>query len=276
MDPVEEFRDVVERPDEQIDLARAALEIARDDDPALDVQSYLARIDELAAAVQRRLSADPDVYHTLAALNYVLYRDQGFRGNRDDYYNPKNSFLNQVIDRKTGIPITLSVLYIEVARRVGLVLAGVGFPGHFLVKHVGGDDAIVVDPFNGGEVKSDENLAELLRGLFGSPKVPMRADFLQPVGKRQILKRMLGNLKMIYLRDNDFGKALPVLRRLLIVDPESTEDLRDRGITYLKLECFGNALEDLDGYLKRVPEASDAPVIREQVIELAKQVRQIH
>ncbi|HEY7164665.1 MAG TPA: tetratricopeptide repeat protein [Candidatus Binatia bacterium] len=276
MEAVEDFRRLVERPDPQIDLARAALEIARDEYPELDISRYLARIDEIAAAVNCRLIDDGNVYQSLAALNHVLFRDQGFRGNREDYYNPKNSFLNDVIERKTGIPITLSVLYIEVARRIGLSLAGVGFPGHFLVKHVGQGEHFVVDPFNGGDIKSDEALAELLKEMYGSSKIPLRREFLEPVGKRQILKRMLTNLKMIYFRADDFAKALPVLQRLVIVDPESEEDIRDRGIAYLKLECFGLALADFENYLRRSPNASDGPAVKEQIINLAKQVRQIH
>lgn len=276
MDPVEDFRRIIDRPDDQIDLGRAALEIARDEYPALDVGRYINRIDGLAGAVSRHLSDRRDLYRSLDGLNHVLFQDQGFRGNRDDYYNPKNSFLNEVIERKIGIPITLSVLYIEVARRIGLSLAGVGFPGHFLVKHVGAGEHVIVDPFNGGDIKSDEALTELLRQMYGSSKIPLRREFLKPVGTKQILKRMLTNLKMIYLRDNDLTKALPVLRRLVLVDPDSTEDIRDRGLAYLKLECFGYALADFETYLRLAPSASDAGAVREQIIELAKQVRQIH
>ena len=276
MEPLEEFRRLVELPDSQIDLARAALEIARDDYPDLDIPHYLARIDDLAVAVSGRLSSNGDVYQSLAALNHVLFRDQGFRGNSEDYYNPKNSFLNEVIERKSGIPITLSVLYIEVGRRVGLSLEGVSFPGHFMVKHMGNREQIVIDPFNGGDIKSDESLAELLRQMYGSSRIPMRREFLEPVTKKQILKRMLTNLKMIYLRDENFAKALPVLQRLVVVDPQSEENIRDRGIAYLKLECFGYALADFETYLRQAPMASDASGIREQIIDLAKQVRQIH
>jgi regulator of sirC expression with transglutaminase-like and TPR domain len=275
MDPIADFRVIVERPDQQIDLARAALEIARDDYPELDVASYLRRIEDIAGAVSRRLIGPGDVYGTVAALNYVLFRDQGFRGNRENYYDPKNSFLNEVIERKTGIPITLSVLYIEVARRIGLPLAGVSFPGHFLVKHVGAGESMLLDPFNGGEIKSDESLTELLKEMYGSSRIRLRREFLQPVSKKQVLKRMLTNLKMIYVRAGNFTKALPVLQRLVIVDPQCDEDIRDRGIAYLQLECFAQALADFEAYLRRAPTASDAPAIREQIIDLAKQVRQI-
>ena len=156
IDPYREFRQAADRPEEQIDLGRAALAIALPEYPALDFSAYLGRIDELALEAAQRAGVDADVYRTIAALNFVLFARQGFRGNRDDYYDPKNSFLNQVIERKTGIPITLSVLYMEVAERVGLSVDGVGFPGHFMVKVRSDGSEIVIDPFNSGDIKTEE------------------------------------------------------------------------------------------------------------------------
>jgi regulator of sirC expression with transglutaminase-like and TPR domain len=274
-DAYQDFRRTVVRPEDHIDLGRAALTIAQVDYPDLDIAAYLARIDELAATVTDRLITKSDIFRSIAALNLVLFQSQGFRGNRDDYFDPKNSFLNEVIDRKRGIPITLSVLYMEVARRTGLRLEGVGFPGHFLVKVAGKGDDIVIDPYNGGEIVGMDQLAKMLYALTGG-KVAFHPDFLEPATKKQILTRMLNNLKVIYLTKNDWAKGLAVMDRLMILDPGSAEDLRDRGMIYSKMECFKQALEDLQSYLQLAPGARDAQEVREQIGDLAKQVAQIH
>ena len=274
-DPLEAFRSLVEHSDDQIDLAGAALEIARDEYADLDVGVYLSRIDQLAIAVNRRLEPSSSVYRKIAALNYILFQEHGFHGNRDNYYDPKNSFLNEVLERKMGIPITLSILYMELALRIGLPLRGVSFPGHFLVKHASDAEEIVIDPFNAGDILSDESLNKLLDQLYGG-KVSLQRDLLEPVTKKQILSRMLNNLKMIYLRNNDLFKALPVLQRLVILDPRSAADIRDRGIVYSRIECFSYALADFETYLQLSPDAADAGAVKEEIIKLGKQVRQVH
>jgi regulator of sirC expression with transglutaminase-like and TPR domain len=275
-DPHQEFRDAVDRPDEALDLARAALAIARTDYHDLNIAGYISRLDRLSAQVLRRLGPGPvhNVQQSIAALNHVLFEEEGYRGNRDDYFDPKNSFLNEVIDRKRGIPITLSVLYIEVARRIGVELQGVGFPGHFLVKYADGREEIIIDPFNRGEIRSLNEVKRLLQELYGG-RIAFHPGLLDGVRRKQILRRILNNLKGIYLRDQDLLKALSVLQRLLILDPNSAEDLRDRGAVYLGLECFNQALEDLEGYLRLSPEAEDVVEVRERVIELRKQVTKI-
>lgn len=274
-DPYQAFRQAVDRPEVKIDLGRAALTIALPDYPNLDVAACLAQIDDLAVEVTERAGAGADVYHSLAALNHVLFTEHGFRGNREDYFDPRNSFLNEVLERKTGIPISLSVLYMEVAQRIGLTLAGVGFPGHFLVKYVCEGEEIVLDPFVGGEVKSRGDLNRMLRDLYGG-KVAFDPEFLEPVSKKHILKRMLANLKSIYLKKNDLAKTLLVFDRLIILDPAAPEDFRDRGLLYLRLECFTQAREDLQTYLKLAPNAADAGVIREQVVSLGNQGTLLH
>jgi regulator of sirC expression with transglutaminase-like and TPR domain len=274
-DPYCEFRQAVDRPEESIDLGRAALTIALDEYPNLDIAACLSRIDELAALVAGRAGGELNVYRLIAALNTVLFKEQSFGPNRDNYFDPKNSFLNEVLERKTGIPITLSVLYMEVALRVGLPLCGVSFPGHFLVKYSSADEEIVIDPFNGGEIKSQENLERLLDAQYGG-KLAMQPQFLEGASKKQILKRMLNNLKVIYLREEAALKALPVLDRLVILDPASAQDVHDRGVVYLRLECFQQALEDLQRYLQLAPQARDAQAVREKIIELTKQVRLIN
>ncbi len=274
-DPYRDFRQAVDQAEEKIDLGRAALTIALTDYPNLDVLDYLARIDRLAVEVTSHLDSDADIYRSMAALNYVLFKQHAFHGNRDDYFDPKNSFLNEVIERKTGIPITLSVLYMEVGRRAGLMLDGVGFPGHFLVKCVGDGEEIVIDPFNGGEVKSREDIDTMLFKLHGR-KVMFHSDFLASSTKKAILKRMLANLKAIYINGNDLVKSLSVLDRLLILDPASAEDARDRGVVYLRLECYAQAREDFETYLRLRPDAEDAMLVREQLVRLAKEGTRIH
>ena len=206
----------------------------------------------------------------------MLFERHGFHGNRDDYYDPKNSFLNEVLERKTGIPITLSVLYMEVAQRIGLVLDGVGFPGHFLVKHTRTDGVeIVIDPFRRGAIRSREDLRGLLASLYGDA-VELQSEFLRAAGKKEILKRMLGNLKAIYAKANDLVRLLSVLDLTLILDPGAAEHIRDRAGVYLRLECFAQARADFETYLRLAPEAKDAAAIREQVVSLARQVTLIH
>jgi regulator of sirC expression with transglutaminase-like and TPR domain len=274
-DPYKEFRQAVDRMEADIDLGKAALTIATSDYPDLDINAYLSRIDGLATAVAARLGAEADVYRSIAALNFVLFEQQAFRGNREYYFDPRNSFLNEVLDRKTGIPISLSILYIEVAHRIGLSLQGVGFPGHFLVKYPGNNEEIVVDPFNRGEILSQQNLETMLYRLYGG-KVVFEPHLLETISKKQILRRMLNNLKIIYLRQNDLIKGLSIVERLMVLDPGAGEDLRDRGLIYLQLECFKQALEDLESYLRLAPHAEDAPAIRQQVTVLTRQVAQIH
>jgi regulator of sirC expression with transglutaminase-like and TPR domain len=273
-DPHQEFREAVDRPDEALDLARAALAIARDDYRDLNIAGYISRLERLSAQVARRLGPRHSVLQSIAALNHVLFEEEGYRGNRDNYYDAKNSFLNEVIDRKRGIPITLSVLYMEIARRIGLQLQGVGFPGHFLVKYADGSEEIIIDPFNRGEIKSLNDVRRMLQELYGG-RIAFHPGLLDAVTRKQILRRILNNLKGIYLRDHDLLKALSILQRLLILDPNSAEDLRDRGAIYCRLECFNQALEDLERYLRLSPEAEDAAVVRERVIELRKQVTKI-
>ena len=274
-DPYREFRQAVDRGEDKIDLGRAALTIALSDYPDLDIAAYLARMDQLAVEVTRRCDDSGEVYNSIAALNHVLFEHHGFRGNSEDYYDPKNSFLNEVIERKTGIPITLSILYMEVARRVGLSLSGVGFPGHFLVKHVQNGVDIVIDPFQQGTIQSREGLTRMLGGLYGGA-VELQDEYLSPASNKEILRRMLGNLKGIYAKSNDLVKLLSVLDQAIILDPGAAGEVRDRARVYLRLECFDQARANFEYYLKLAPDAKDAGAVREQLVELAKQVTLVH
>jgi regulator of sirC expression with transglutaminase-like and TPR domain len=270
-----EFRAAVDPPEEAVDLGYAALTIGLSVNPHLDIPAYLQRIDQLAREVADRRDPAGDVYHSLAALNHVLFRQHGFDGNRDDYYDPRNSFLSEVLDRKIGIPITLCVLYMEVARRISVPVEGIGFPGHFLVKCSDGEEAIFIDPFHRGEIKISEDLGQMLEKIYGR-KVALRPQFLEAVGKKQILKRMLANLKAIYLRNNSVGEALSIFDHLIILDPAGAEEIRDRGSLYLHMGCFRQAREDFDAYLRLAPNAHDAEMVREQIATLEKQPRLLH
>lgn len=273
--PLRVFSEIVQQPEDRIDLGYAALVMAQPEYPGLDIEAYVRRIDRLAEQVRKKVRTVIDPYRLIAGINDVLFAEEGIRGNRDNYYDPRNSFLNEVLERKLGIPITISVLYIEVARRLGLTLHGVGLPGHFLVKYVGEEGETVIDPFHSGQVRSVEELQALLNEIYGG-KVAFRSEFLSPVTKRQVLQRMLHNLKAIYLRQGDLLKSLSAVERLAILDPSSAQEIRDRGLLYLRLECVPQAVEDLEAYLRLAPEAEDADAIREQVVTLRSRVPQIH
>lgn len=263
------FAEAVCRPEEQIDLALAGLAIAQAEYPDLDIGLYLSKLDEIAKEVRSRAGENADPPRLIATLNFILFNREGLRGNAVDYYDPKNSFLNDVIERKRGIPISLSVIYMEVGRRAGLNLAGVGFPGHFLVKHTGAQEEIIIDPFHRGAILSSEELQDRLDQIYGG-KVAVDKSFLAPASKKQILIRMLNNLKSTYLQQEDFVRALSIVERMLILEPSSAENIRDRGLLYLKQECFLRAKEDLERYLNMVPDAEDAGTIREYLLSTLK------
>ncbi len=249
---------------EDFDLAEACLLIAQDAYPDLDVAHYLARIDALAATVRGRVADDAFAQQKLAALNRHLFNELGFGGNAGDYYDPRNSYLNQVLERRTGIPITLSILYMEIGRRLGLRLQGVSFPGHFLVELRVSGGQLVLDPFCGGEAQSEADLRARLALVLPQREVDTLrlSQFLQAATPRQILARLLRNLKGIYLRLEEAQNTLEVMQRMVMVAPHAAEEVRDRGLAYYRLDCFRAALADLQDYLERRPDAADADEIR--------------
>jgi regulator of sirC expression with transglutaminase-like and TPR domain len=254
--------------DEKIDLIRAALLIARTEYPNLDMEAYAARLEELARRVASR-APDIDPHRTLAALNQVLFEEVKLRGNREDYYDPRNSFLNDVLDRGLGIPITLSIVYMEVARRVGFHLSGVGMPGHFLLKHYGEAGEILIDCFNRGDILSRQDCQSRLDEIY-SGEMRMRPEFLHPISRRQILTRMLNNLKTVYLSTRNFRKALPIQDLILVIYPRSSEDVKQRALLRYSMGLHGLAAEDLDAYLKMSPNASDADEIKQMVLSIRR------
>ena len=269
------FREAIDCAEDQIDLGRAALAIARQEYPDLKIDDFLTQLDRLAQAVELRMGDEKNPYRIIAALNTVLFKEQGFQGNRSEYYDPKNSFLNDVIIRKKGIPISLSVIYMEVARRVGLSLEGVGFPGHFLVKYDDGDIEILIDVFNDGEVRAREDLNQMLQQLYRG-QVSYQPGFVTALGKRDILRRMLNNLKWIYLERGEPLKTLSILDQLVILNPSSVSEIRDRGLLYITLERYAQALEDLESYLRLAPKADDAAMVKTQIEAVRNRYIRLH
>jgi len=270
------FAELLGRGDSRIDLAHACLMIAEDAYPGLEIERYLGEIERMAIRLRGRLPQTHGAEERVVALNQYLFEDLGYWGNAEEYYDPRNSYLNEVIDRKTGIPISLAVIYLELGRRIGLPLEGVSFPGHFLVRLRLRGGMLVLDPFSGGAPQSEDELRSRLRRVIpegaagGLPVGELPLDqFLEPATNRQILARMLRNLKGIYRETDKPERMLEVLNRILVVAPESSAELRDRGFVYQRLECYRAALQDLSGYVEREPEAADYDEVRVRVMELS-------
>lgn len=262
------FTSLIARP--VIPLAEAALAIAAEEYRGLDVGAYLRRIDGLGARVAARLLPPPrPALQVLAALKSVLFEEERFRGNETDYYDARNSFLNEVLDRKLGIPITLCVLYIETAGRAGLPLQGVGFPGHFLVRCPAGEgmpEELFIDPFNGGDLLTGGECVARFRALLHGRDFDPK--FLEPVTPVQILSRMLHNLKKVYVEAGDDVRALWVIDRLILLSPGNLEERRDRGLVSARLGGTASAVKDLSDYLAASPQASDAEEVAQLLSEL--------
>ena len=255
--------------DEEIDLVRGALAIARTEYPDLDIETYASRIEQLARRVAS-LVPGLDSRQTLAALNCVLFDEAKLRGNREDYYDPRNSFLNDVLERGLGIPITLSLVYMEVARRMGFHLSGVGMPGHFLLKHYGDSgQETLIDCFNRGDILSRQDCQSRLDEIY-SGEMTLRPEFLHPISRRQILTRMLNNLKTVYLSTRNFRKALPIADLILVIHPQSPEDVKQRALLRYSIGLHTLAAEDLDEYLRILPNASDAEEIRQMSLSIRR------
>lgn len=260
----ERFAQLVSGPEEELDLAEAALLIAQEEHPEIDVAAYLRQLDALAAAVRARLTESPAPTEIIQELNAQLFREEGLSGNESEYYDPRNSFLNEVLDRKRGIPITLSVVYLEVGRRLGLPLVGVGFPGHFLVKYASAAGDLVLDPFAGGISLTRAELEQRLRKMYGegNPFLSQISQLLTSTSKKEILVRMLRNLKGIYLQQGDFTRALAVLDRVLLVAPDLAMEIRDRGAVHQRLGHLQAAVQDFRRYVQMAPNAEDSEAIR--------------
>ena len=264
----------VSRPDGRIDLARAALAIARWEYPRLDADAYLERLDGLARSVDG-VRRSPDALGRLHRLREYLFVEQGFTGNRDDYYDPRNSFLNDVLDRRQGIPITLSLVLMEVGKRLGLAIEGIGLPGHFIAGARLDDSQILLDPFNGGALVTPEECAELVGSVVGLP-VTLRPEHYAPVSGRQLLTRMLANLKGAYWRRQEWDRVVGAIDRLLVLDPKAAGEWRDRGVAWSNLGEVRRGLGDWERYLTEFPDAEDHETVKGHLRRARQKLAQLN
>ena len=269
------FAELAALDDESIDLFTGALVIAVDEYPRLDRQSYLDKLEQIAFEAQNASAGLGDPSDVLLAINSVIFLDYGYHGNRQNYYDPRNSFLNQVIDRRTGIPITLSILYMALAERVGIPLLGVGMPGHFLVKHSGSPGEIFIDPFNGGRLMDAGGCGKLLEEISGG-RLELKPDHLRAVSKKQILTRMLANLLGIYSEGKDYPRAIRAVEYILMIEPDQPGYIRDRGLLLAAAGRQRESIEALERYLRLGPNAADGPHIRESIKKIKAELSRLN
>ena len=265
------FAELVARPAGAIELAHAALLVAAEERPGTDVDGYRARLLELGLRARGRVAAAPR--DPVGALNRFVFDESSFRGNQEHYYDPRNSLLSCVIDERRGIPITLSVVYMELGRRAGLEVEGVGLPGHFVVRvraSVGGAEvSALVDPFN-QRVVGREDCQQLLDTVYGG-KITLAEEHLRASAPREILARILRNLKAVYAQGRRYGRALSVVERILLVEPEANAERRDRGALLGQLGRYNEAVAEMLAYLDADPKAPDAALVRDQLKKLRLQ-----
>jgi regulator of sirC expression with transglutaminase-like and TPR domain len=267
--PRQRLAELASRPDPEIDLARGALLIATEEYRQLQEAPYLRRLDLLAERVRDRLGPETAPVLVLQGLCRVLFEEEGFRGNAEAYYDPRNSFLNDVLDRRLGIPITLGIVVLEVGWRLGLPLSGINFPGHFLVRYEGEVARLLIDPFDAGRVRWEDEGQELLDRVYGG-MVRMRDEFLAPAGRMDVLARVLTNLKGIYLNVRDDERALAAVDRILMLRPTAAVELRDRGLLLARSGRKHEAVADLERYLDCAPAAADAQSVRSLIQNLSR------
>jgi regulator of sirC expression with transglutaminase-like and TPR domain len=272
--PLREFVELTGGADDRIDLARAALAIARWEYPALDADAYIERLDGLARGVDgSRRSADP--LGRLHRLREYLFVEQGFEGNREEPYDPRNSFLNDVLDRRKGIPITLSLVLMEVGKRLGLAVEGIGLPGHFVAGARFGDSQILLDPYNGGALLTPESCEELVGRALGR-HVTLRPEHYAPVSRRRLLARMLANLKGIYWQREAWDRVVGVIDRLLVLEPKAPGEWRDRGFAWNKLGETRRGVLDWERYLTEFPNAADHETVKGQLRKARQKLAQLN
>ena len=269
------FFSLAQSNDSEIDLGLGALLIAKDIYPQLDTCAYMKLLDRMALEVNERIGEIVEPSSQIAQLNHYLFEEKAFKGNQDDYYNPRNSYLNDVLERKLGIPITLSVLYIETSKRIGLPIVGVSFPGHFIVKHKGAYLETYIDPFHGGRILSDDILREQLETVFQKP-TPIQPEFLREASNREILARILRNLKQIYFREQSYARAILASERITWLLPDFAQEHQDLGYLYYKTHAYGKSLKSFQEYLRISDNAPDIEDIEENIRLLRKQVASLN
>jgi len=245
---MQRFLDLLTGRSDDIELDRAALEVARIEYPDLNIEPLVGILDSYAVELSERLPDHPTGSDYVQTANYYLFRELGFAGNTESYYDPRNSCLNEVVTVRTGIPITLAVVYLEIGRRLAQPVFGIGLPGHFLVQYRGTDYCTFIDVFNGGRLLTPEECFELARQSTGTP-LGDDPRLLEPSSKRQIVTRMLHNLRGVYFSRQDFGKALQTLNLLIAADPGSAEQYKQRGIVHMEMGNLAAGRADLETYL---------------------------
>ena len=268
----ERFAELATGDDRELDLGEAALQIAREARPELDVDACLATLSSLAVGA-REFVADAEGREAVVRLNEYLFEHEHFVGNRSDYYDVRNSFLDQVLERRRGIPITLAVVYLEVARRIGLDLRGVNFPGHFLLR-TADEPPVLIDPFR-GSILTREDCERLLQQAQGEA-AELVPEHFEPATPRQIIARMLSNLKQIYVQQKELEDALACCDRILLLMPDAPLELRDRGLIYAQLECFGPAVADLERFVDLAGDRRLTAPTRKILEALREKAQQIH
>ena len=274
MNPREEFKRVIALPDHEIPLGEAALWIAAEHRADIDVAQRLGELETLATRFQPRFDECASGTQRVDFLNEALFREEGFRGNQLDYSNPENSFLDRVLDTHMGIPISLSILYLEIAERLGLRGAGICFPGHFLAKIHLPDEDVIIDPFIGETLTVEACRVRLEEGQ--GKRVTFDPSMLDDSPRLEVLLRVLRNLKLTYLTNLEYEEALACSERMLLINPDDLVEIRDRGLLYRELECAGPALEDLERYLAAAPDDRRAKSLEAVVESLRKQVRRMN
>jgi regulator of sirC expression with transglutaminase-like and TPR domain len=275
------FINLVAGEDATINLAQAALLIALEEYPEMDTERYMKQLDLLAGKVRTllglvetdkctQLPKEINLLTAISTLNQVLFEHEHFQGNQEDYYNPSNSFINDVLEQRKGIPITLSLIYMEVGKRLGLQIEGIGLPFHFVVRCCLPNGYIFIDPFEKGRFLTEEDCRERLYRLFRH-KADFDPHWLEPVSHRQLLVRMLANLKNIYIHQEDYSRALSICDRILLLVPDTPFERRDRGIVHFHLKHYARALQDLTAYVDHAPDAEDSNNVRQQI----KAIRQM-
>ncbi|MGV2291874.1 SirB1 family protein [Trinickia sp. YCB016] len=262
--------------DDSLPLTETALSLAQDAYPDVDLQGTLAEIDELVLRLKRRLPDDADLREKVSTLNRFFFRELGFSSNLNDYYDPDNSHLNIVLKRRRGIPISLAVLYLEMGEQIGVPVKGVSFPGHFLMRVSLPEGDVMLDPTTGQSL-SEAQMVDMLEPYItrsGESIGSALRVLLQPATRREIVARMLRNLKAVYLQTERWQRLLAVQQRLVILLPENIEEVRDRGFAYARLDYLRPALEDLERYLGDRPDADDATVVESQLHELRQRTHQ--
>lgn len=265
-----DFYQEINQPESQIDLAKAALFFAQAEYPDLDVQKYLGILDEIASEIEVQLSPERYPLKVVNTINEHLFNRLKFRGNQQNYYNPDNSFLHHVIESKLGIPISLSVIYLAIAQRLDFPMVGIGMPGHFLIRPEFEGVGFFVDAFNRGEILFEEDCQRRLDENY-QQQLKLDPSWLEPVSNKQILVRMLNNLKFIYLHRQEIDKALSTMSGILQIFPDNVSEIRDRGLLYYQINRWDEAIIDLEYFLKVAPFSDDAPMI-EILLEKMNQV----